>query len=136
MPRPYSADLRRRVLRACERGRLSRARIAAMFGVGATTLFRWQQQARDEGRREAKPPRGGPAPRLDDAALAAQRGLVAETNALTLAEYAEWTLAEYAECLAGRTSKHADGVPGAAQAGLGAQKTLRAAEQDRPELAR
>ena len=89
MPRPYSADLRRRVLRAGERGRLSRARIAALFGVGETTLFRWQQQARVEGRREAKPPRGGPAPRLDDAALAALRALVAEANALTLAEYAE-----------------------------------------------
>ena len=69
MPRAYSADLRERVLRACERGRLSRARIAALFGVGETTLYRWQQQARAEGRREAKPPRGGPAPRLDAGAL-------------------------------------------------------------------
>jgi transposase len=34
----------------------------------------------------------------------------------------------------GRAGKHADGVPGPAQAGLGAQKTLRAAEQDRPDI--
>src|SRR3954452_14055858 len=34
----------------------------------------------------------------------------------------------------GRSGKHADGVPGPAQAGLGAQKTLRAAEQDRPDI--
>lgn len=94
MPRAYSADLRERVLRACERGRLSRARIAAVFGVGETTLFRWQQQARTEGRRLAKQPRGGPAPRLDAATLAVLRGLVVEANALTLAEYAE-RLAEH-----------------------------------------
>jgi transposase len=89
MPRPYSADLRQRVLRACEHGRLSRARIASLFGVGETTLFRWQQQARGEGRREAKPPRGGPAPCLGGATLAVLRDLVAEANALTLVEYAD-----------------------------------------------
>ena len=89
MPRAYSADLRERVLRACARGRLSRARIAALFGVGTSTLFRWQQQSRAEGRRVAKPPRGGSAPRLDAAALAVLRTLVAEANALTLAQYAD-----------------------------------------------
>jgi transposase len=89
MPRAYSADLRERVLRACERGRLSRARIAAWFGVGETTLFRWQQQARLEGRRTAKPSRGGPVARLDAAALTVLRALVTEANALSLAEYAE-----------------------------------------------
>ena len=76
MPRPYSTDLRERALRACERGRLSRARIAALFGVGEATLYRWQQQARQEGRRQAKPHAGGPAPRLDGKALDALRALV------------------------------------------------------------
>jgi transposase len=88
MPRPYAADLRQRALRACEHGRLSRARIAALFGLGETTLYRWQQQARVEGRREAKPHAGGPPPRLDGKALDALRALVAGANALTLAEYA------------------------------------------------
>jgi transposase len=89
MPRPYSTDLRERALRACERGRLARARIAALFGVGETTLYRWQQQARLEGRRAPKPHAGGPAPRLDGKTLDVLRALVAEANALTLAEYAE-----------------------------------------------
>ena len=58
MPGAYSADLRERVLLAGERGRLSRARIAALFGVGETTLDRWQQQAKLDGRRTAKPAQG------------------------------------------------------------------------------
>ena len=88
MPGAYSADLRERVLRVCERGKLSRAKIAALFQVGETTLYRWLQEWRADGRREAKPHAGGPAPQLDATALAKLKDLVAESNDLTLAEYA------------------------------------------------
>ncbi len=88
MPGAYSADLRERVLRACECGRLSRARIAKLFQVGETTIYRWLQEWRAEGRRAAKPHAGGPAPRLDAAALDKLQELVAESNDLTLTEYA------------------------------------------------
>lgn len=88
MPRPYSADLRERALLACEEGRLSRAAIAAQFRVGATTLYRWLQGWRAEGRREAKPHAGGVPPRLDSGALEKLRALVAEKHDATLAEYA------------------------------------------------
>src|SRR5437764_15199108 len=88
MARAYTAELRDRVLRACERGGLRRARVAALFGVGESTLYRWQQTWRVEGRREAKPHAGGPAPRLDEAALDELKELVAERNDRTLAEYA------------------------------------------------
>ena len=88
MPRPYSADLRERALLACEEGRLSRAAIAAQFRVGATTLYRWLQVWRAEGRREAKPHAGGVPPRLDSGALEKLRALVAAKNDATLAEYA------------------------------------------------
>ena len=88
MARPYTADLRERVLLACERGGLSRAAIAALFGVGESTLCRWRQTWRMESRRAAKPHAGGPAPRLDAAALDRLRELVAERNDRTLAEYA------------------------------------------------
>jgi transposase len=96
MPGAYSADLRERVLLVCERGGLTRAKIAALFRVGETTVYRWLQEWRAEGRREAKPHAGGPASRLDATALGKLRDLVAVSNDLTLAEYAAG-LAERAE---------------------------------------
>ena len=88
MPEPYSGDLRERVLRACERGRLSRAKIAAVFQVAESTVYRWLQTWRAEGRCEAKPHAGGPAPRLEQAARETLAAIVAEANDLSLAEYA------------------------------------------------
>lgn len=88
MPGAYSADLRQRVLLACECGRLSRAKVARLFQVAESTVYRWLQTWRSEGRREAKPHAGGPAPRLDAQALEKLRAMVAEANDLSLAEYA------------------------------------------------
>jgi putative transposase len=84
----YSADLRERVLRTCARGRLSRARIAALFQVAESTVYRWLQTWRTEGRCEAKRHAGGPSPRLDKAALEKLAAIVAEANDLSLTEYA------------------------------------------------
>jgi transposase len=84
----YSADLRERALLACARGQLSRAKIAALFRIGGSTLHRWLETWRREGRREAKPHAGGTEPRLDAPALDALQAIVAEANDLTLAEYA------------------------------------------------
>jgi transposase len=89
MPGAYSADLRERVLLMGARGRLSRARIAALFQVAESTVYRWLQTWRREGRREAKPHAGGPAPRLDEAALDKLAAIVAEANDLSLDEYAQ-----------------------------------------------
>jgi transposase len=89
MPRPYSTDLRERVLLACEHGRQGRAEIAAQFRIGKTTLYRWRHEARAEHRRQPKPHAGGPAPKLDAAALEALGRFVADADDLTLAEYAE-----------------------------------------------
>jgi transposase len=89
MPRPYSADLRERVLAAWERREGPQAAIARRFGVCEATVENWLRQARREGRRVPKPPAGGPTPRLDSGALAVLRALVVEDNAATLAEYAD-----------------------------------------------
>ena len=88
MPKPYSADLRERVLLADEAG-LAPAVIAGRFGVGLSTVYLWRQQARAEGRRCAKPHGGGRARGIDPAGEAILQALVTERNDRTLAEYAE-----------------------------------------------
>ena len=79
MAKPYSADLRERVLRAGEAG-VSPTVIAERFGVGLSTVYLWRQQARADGRRCAKPHGGGRARGIDPAGEAILRGLVAERN--------------------------------------------------------
>jgi transposase len=87
MARPYSADLRERVLRAHERREGSQRVLAERFGVSLGAVCTWLQQARAEGRRAPRPmggrckPLGG----TDPAVLAA---IVAERRDATLAEYA------------------------------------------------
>jgi transposase len=55
MPGAYSADLRERVLLACERGRLSRVKLAALFQIGESTVSRWLQAWRAEARPSRTP---------------------------------------------------------------------------------
>jgi len=78
MPRPYSADLRERVLLACEAGEAVKD-VARRFRVGPATVCLWRQQAREDGRRTPKPrarcsePVGGNAAALAQL-VAAQNG--------------------------------------------------------------
>ena len=88
MPKPYSADLRERVLLADEAG-LPPVAIAQRFGVGLATVYLWRQQAHAQGRRCAKPHGGGRARGIDAAGEAILRALVAERNDRTLDEYRE-----------------------------------------------
>jgi transposase len=95
MPRPYSVDLRERVLLACEGDEDNCTETARRFRIGVSTLHLWRKQARDEGRRAPRPMGRGPAPlggRLD--VLGA---LVAERNDATLAEYADLLAARTGE---------------------------------------
>jgi len=54
MARPYSRDLRERVVGAVESG-LSRRRAASVFGVGIATVIDWVAVWRESGRITAKP---------------------------------------------------------------------------------
>src|SRR5215210_8754613 len=87
MARPYSADLRDRVLLAHEHGEGGATALARRFRVGVSTLYRWLGDLRDEGRRAARPMGHGRAPLggMEDVL----RALVVEQNDATLAEYAE-----------------------------------------------
>ncbi len=49
MGRPYSLDLRERVVAAVEKEGLSRNRAAARFGVGVSTVVTWMQRWRETG---------------------------------------------------------------------------------------
>ena len=88
MAKPYSSDLRERVLLAEEAG-LPPAVVARRFGVGLSTMYLWRHQARAEGRRYAKPHGGGRVSGIDAAGEAILRALVAERNDRTLDEYRE-----------------------------------------------
>jgi transposase len=87
MAGPYSKDLRSRVLAAIEAGEMPEA-AAERFAVARSTAYRWAAAARDEGRREAKPMGGGPAPRIRGAAGAAMLELAGGPDHLGLAEIA------------------------------------------------
>ena len=54
MSKPYSLDLRERVVAAVEGG-LSRRQAAALFDVGVSTVIRWTRRAREIGSVAAKP---------------------------------------------------------------------------------
>lgn len=49
MARPYSIDLRERVVAAVENGGWSRRRAAAHFGVGISTVIHWVRRFRETG---------------------------------------------------------------------------------------
>lgn len=49
MAKPYSIDLRERVVAAVERGSLSRREAAARFGVGISTAIAWVRRFRETG---------------------------------------------------------------------------------------
>jgi transposase len=86
MPRACSGDLRRRVVAAVEGGQ-SRGSVARRFAVGRSTVYRWVQTAREEGRLEAKPMHGGPPPAIRGESETTLKRLVGADNHLTLAEY-------------------------------------------------
>src|SRR2546429_6456056 len=65
MARPYSRDLRERVVRAVERG-LSRRKAAAVFELAASTVVEWVRVWRESGSLSPKPMGGDHNSRLKD----------------------------------------------------------------------
>jgi putative transposase len=49
MPRPYSLDLRHRVVNAVEAGGLSRRQAAVHFDVAVSTIVHWVRRFRETG---------------------------------------------------------------------------------------
>jgi transposase len=84
--RPYSNDLRERIVAAIERGEHSFRKIARLFSVSLSFLVRLRQRQRATGSVQPKPHAGGPTPKLDDGAVGRLIELVGEQPDATLAE--------------------------------------------------
>jgi transposase len=86
--RPYSEDLRWRVVRAVEKG-TPRADVAEQFAVSVPTIERWLRQQRETGRLAPKPV-PGPVAVKTDALLAALPARMAGHADATLADHCSW----------------------------------------------
>jgi transposase len=64
--KPYSQDLRERVIAALEAGK-TQAEVAAQFDIHKSTLEKWWYRWRDTGSCEALPANSGPKRKLQDA---------------------------------------------------------------------
>jgi len=82
--RPYSLDLRERIVAAIERGEHSLRQIAHLFSVNLSFLVRLLQRRRATGSLQPQPHGGGPSPRLDAAAVQRLRALVRQQPDATL----------------------------------------------------
>ena len=124
--KPYSQDLRERVVRACDEGRGSRQQIADLFGVSTAWIRRILQRRRETGSFAARPHAGGPPPKMTPQRCDRLLVLVTEQPDATLAQLrdrlgAAVHLSTVARALVRlkRTVK---------------KKVLHAAEQDRPDV--
>jgi transposase len=122
----YSQDLRERVVRACDEGRLSRQQVADLFRVSTAWVRRLLQRRRLTGSFAARPHAGGPQPKLDDE----RRGRLL----VLVAAQPDATLAELRDRLAAPV--HLSTIARAlTRLGLTVKKkVLQAAEQDRPDV--
>lgn len=84
--RPYSQDLRERIIAAVERGEASLREIAEQFLVHVSTVGRLVKRRRQTGSVEPRPHRGGRRPALDDGDLERLKELVRERPDATLKE--------------------------------------------------
>ena len=86
MPKPYSRDLRERVIESIEAG-ASRREAAELYGISPSVVVIWAQRWGATGSIEAKPSGGSVSPLEDHAEFLL--GLITEQPDLTLDEVVE-----------------------------------------------
>lgn len=84
--RPYSTDLRERIVALIDQGEYSLRQIAHLFSVSLSFLVRLLQQRRRTGSVQPRPHAGGPLRKLDDPAVQRLLELVRQQPDATLAE--------------------------------------------------
>ena len=128
MARPYSQDLRDRVVSSVASGRTCRA-TAALFGVSVASVVKWSQRWRASGSAAAKPMGG-----WKQLLLKNQR----EWLLTRIAEKPDLTLRAVVAELAERGTPASYGAVCASSNAKGSvlKKSLHASEQDRADIAR
>lgn len=101
--RPYSLDLRARIVAAYARGEGTVRELAAQFGVDPSTVPRYRMRLRTAGTVAPRPHGGGVPRRLGGRALHVLTGLLRERNDRTDAEYAALLAARAAVDVSART---------------------------------
>lgn len=99
--KPYSNDLRTRVIQAYQDGEGSQRQIARRFCVCLATVQNWLKRHRDTGCLEPKSYQRGPRPRIDDHGLQSLHHLLQTSPDATLDQMCE----HYYACLHVRVSK-------------------------------
>lgn len=84
--KPYSNDLRRRIVETYESGEHTLAEVADLFQVSLATVKNFLRRHRQTGSPDALPHAGGRQPALSEKARLFVRHAVQQDNALTLAE--------------------------------------------------
>ena len=87
--KPYSVDLRQKILQAYERGMGSQAKLAALFGVSISFVEKLFMRVRSTGQIAPRQRTGGTPSRIDAAARQQLQQWLAEQPDLTLAELAK-----------------------------------------------
>ena len=124
--RPYSNDLRERIVAAIDCGEHSLRQLAHLFSVSLSFLVRLLQQRRATGSLQPKPHRGGPARKLDAAAVRRLLELVRQQPDATLTELRDRLgIACHIATIARVLRKHRISRK---------KKTLHADERDRPDV--
>jgi transposase len=84
--KPYSNDLRRRIVDAYENNDYSQPKVAALFGVSLATVKNLLRRKRETGSPDALPHAGGKKPSLNEKARSSVCDAINENNDLTLKE--------------------------------------------------
>jgi transposase len=84
--RPFSIDVRQRIVAAVEAGEHTLSALAELFSVHISTIVRLLQRFRSTGSVQPKPHAGGPRPKVDPEATARLLELVRQQPDATLAE--------------------------------------------------
>jgi transposase len=126
--RPYSTDLRQRIVAAVERHDGSIRQLALRFGVNPSFITRLMKRHRLTGSVEPKPHGGGRRPAFDHEALRRLRRLVAEHPDATLPQLHQRLGGKGSVAAICRALRKLDITR--------KKKSLHAAERDRPEVRR